>query len=285
VRAPVGVAAGADARVDRSTTLSSSQTASFGSFTQRSSGSLHESVVHAKPSPQLGGVPAVQPVAALQPSGPLQKRPSSQTRGVPAHVPALQWSPTVHALPSLHGFVSSFVNVQPVVASQASSVQTLPSLQVRDAPPQTPLWQVSVLFGPVHALPSLHGDPFGFCASAGQLPAPSQLSAASHWPAAVRHTTVFDAKFGRHVPAPSQVSAPLQTVLVGSPQAVPLDLKPFAGQLPAPSHVSATSHWPLAERHTTVLAATLVRHVPVASHVSAPLQAVLVGSPQAVRWP
>src|SRR5262249_23551699 len=128
----------------------------------------------------------------------------------------------------------------------------------------------------------LHGDPFGFWASAGQLPAPSQVSAASHWPAAVRHTTVVAAKLVRHVPVPSQVSAPLQTVLVGSPHAVPLALKPLARQLPAPSHVSAASHWPPADRQTTVFAATFVLHEPAPSQVSAPLQSVFVGSPQAV---
>jgi hypothetical protein len=105
---------------------------------------------------------------------------------------------------------------------------------------------------------------------AGQLPAPSHVSATSHWPLAERHTTVFAATFVRQVPAPSQVSAPLQTVLVGSPQAVPLAWKPFAGQLPAPSQSSATSHAPLAVRHCVVDGASFRRQTPAPSHVSGP---------------
>src|SRR5262249_25380939 len=111
-------------------------------------------------------------------------------------------------------FESSLVNVQPFTASHASSVHGLPSLQTRGGPLHVPFWHVSVPFGPVQALPSSHDEPFGFFASGGQLPAPSHISAASHWAAAERQVTVMAEKFGRHVPDPSQVSGLLHTVLV-----------------------------------------------------------------------
>jgi hypothetical protein len=124
--------------------------------------------------------------------------------------------------------------------------------------------------------------PAALNAFAGQLPAPSQNSATSQAPLADRHCVVVGALFELQVPAPSQVSAPLHTVLVESPHAVPAVLKPFAGQLPAPSQNSATSHEPLAARHWTVVAALFGLHVPVPSQVSGALQTELVESPHAV---
>jgi hypothetical protein len=96
----------------------------------------------------------VQPVAELHASL-VQPFPSSQLSGwPPTHDPVEQISPVVQALPSLHGLLL-FVNSQPIVGSQESSVQTLPSLQVGGGPPtQAPSAQVSLV---VHALPSLHG--------------------------------------------------------------------------------------------------------------------------------
>jgi hypothetical protein len=57
------------------------------------------------------------------------------TTGVPGtHEPAEQWSPVVHAFPSLHDAVL-FVCTHPVVVLQLSSVQGFPSLQSGGGPP------------------------------------------------------------------------------------------------------------------------------------------------------
>jgi hypothetical protein len=76
----------------------------------------------------------VQPVDGLHPSV-VQTLPSSQLIvGPPWHVPALQTSFAVQALPSLHGAVLLWWK-QPLVGLQPSSVQGLPSSQLIDAPP------------------------------------------------------------------------------------------------------------------------------------------------------
>ena len=82
----------------------------------------------------------------------VQTFPSSQlTAPPPAHLPPAHASLTVQALPSVHG-VELFAWTQPFLASQASSVQALPSSQPVTLPlRQTPPLQLSPL---VHALPS-----------------------------------------------------------------------------------------------------------------------------------
>jgi hypothetical protein len=78
--------------------------------------------------------------------------------GVPCwHDPPEHASPDVQVIPSLHGAVL-FVCTQPVAGLHESSVQTLPSLQLRTAPVHAPLVHASFT---VHALPSLHAPPFG----------------------------------------------------------------------------------------------------------------------------
>jgi len=75
----------------------------------------------------------------------------------PPHEPALQTSPVVQALPSLHG-PSKAGNTQPNDGLQPSLVHGLPSVQTSAAPPaQAPPPQVSAS---VHALPSLQGAVF-----------------------------------------------------------------------------------------------------------------------------
>ena len=70
------------------------------------------------------------------------------------HAPALQASPLVQALPSSHPLVKA-LNTHPFWASQPSSVQGLPSLQVALEPAlHLPPWQLSPW---VQALPSLQG--------------------------------------------------------------------------------------------------------------------------------
>jgi hypothetical protein len=140
---------------------------------------LQASLVHTLPSSQLGGAPPTQTppeqvsfvVQALpssqaavlllcrQPTMKSQESsvhtlPSSQLGGAPpTQIPPEQVSLVVHALPSLQGAVL-LTCVQPEAGLQASSVHTLPSLQLGGAPPtQMPPAQVSLV---VQALPSLH---------------------------------------------------------------------------------------------------------------------------------
>jgi hypothetical protein len=95
---------------------------------------LQPSVVHALPSLQLGGVPAVQ-VPDWQVSAPSQASPSE------------------HEVP----FVTA-VLTQPVAGLQESVVHGLPSLQLGAVPAvQLPDWHVS---SPLQALPSEQDDPF-----------------------------------------------------------------------------------------------------------------------------
>jgi hypothetical protein len=78
------------------------------------------------------------------------------TVGVPGwQLPAAHASPFVHAFPSLHGAVLLVNEHAPVPGSQASLVQTLPSLHATGAPGwQEPSAHESPF---VQALPSLHG--------------------------------------------------------------------------------------------------------------------------------
>ena len=90
---------------------------------------LHASAVHWLLSLQLSGPGEVQaPVAGLQVSLPLHRLPSSQTTGVPLHVPPLQTSPVVQSSPSSQ-LALLLVNTQPTPGTQASLVQALPSSQ------------------------------------------------------------------------------------------------------------------------------------------------------------
>jgi hypothetical protein len=112
-----------------------------------------------------------------------------------------------------------------------------------------------------------------------------QYSVSSHKSLAGRQTVEDGAKFERQVPAPLQVSEPLQVVEVVSPQVMPtgwntsvghaaalpvqvsaasqslaagrqtllLGTKVSNGQLPAPSQLSATSQIPAAGRQVVVV--------------------------------
>ncbi len=85
---------------------------------------------------------------------------SLQTLGVPPHVPALQASLTVHALPSLQVVpVAALAKPQaPLTGSQVSMVQGLLSVQLTTLPTHVPLWQAS---GLVQGLPSSQVVPLG----------------------------------------------------------------------------------------------------------------------------
>ena len=85
----------------------------------------------------------------------VQASPSSQLMlPVPTHTPVLHTSPLVHALPSLHGTLlgPGPTRQLPVLGSQPSLVQTLPSSQTCAVPLQTPLAQVSPLVQPLASL-------------------------------------------------------------------------------------------------------------------------------------
>jgi hypothetical protein len=108
-------------------------------------------------SPSLHGavlLACTHPVMVLQLSS-VQTFPSSQLGGgPPTQAPLLQASFVVQASPSLQGLLL-LVCTHPVMASQLSSVQTLPSLQFGGGPPaQLPPLQVSLV---VQASPSSHG--------------------------------------------------------------------------------------------------------------------------------
>jgi len=164
---------------------------------------LHESVVHALLSSQLGAGPptheppehvsavvhalpssqgsmlfeCVQPLSGLQASV-VQTLLSSQLGGgPPVQLPPAQWSPVVHAFLSSQGLLL-FTCLQPVAVSQLSVVQRLPSSQLIGVPAQLPLTHLSPL---VQALLSSQGVLSGCDPSGGQaFVVPSQTSATSH---------------------------------------------------------------------------------------------------------
>ena len=99
-------------------------------------------------------VPCSQPVAGSQLSA-VQESWSSQSGAAPrVQVPPEQTSGPLQTVSSSHAF-ELFAYTQPVAGLQESSVQSLPSSQLLEAPPaHAPLLQAS---GPVQALPSSHG--------------------------------------------------------------------------------------------------------------------------------
>ncbi len=141
----------------------------------------HESVVQISPSSQLFEIPATQlellqkslivhtllslqppalaantqPLALLQLSS-VHTLPSSQPSAEPPkHVPPLQASLVVHALPSLQG-AELLATTQPLLTSQLSSVQGFKSLQTLGLPgTHLPPEQVS---SSLQTLSSVHGS-------------------------------------------------------------------------------------------------------------------------------
>ncbi len=146
-------------------------------------------VVHALASSQTAVLFAcAQPLLGAQLSSVQAFLSSQLVAGPPEQRPPLQVSPLVHALPSSQAALL-LLCIQPVLASQASSVHAFASSQLTAGPPwQTPPWQLSAL---VHGLPSL------------QLPAPAECLQPE---AASQLSTV-------HGFASSQLSAPLPTHL------------------------------------------------------------------------
>ena len=156
-----------------------------------------------------------QPLPGLQVSV-VQILPSSQLIALPElHLPLAQMSPVVQALPSSQAIVLA-PNTQPLLSSQESVVQGLPSLHVTLTPTQNPPWHASFL---LHAWPSLHTVP-----SEKVLVQPLEMSQASlvqglpsshlallpptHLPPAQPSPTVH-ALPSVQVPAPGKLAQPL----------------------------------------------------------------------------
>jgi hypothetical protein len=120
-----------------------------------------------------------------------------------------------------------------------------------------------------------HAVPAGSKPSAGQLPAPSQFSGTSHAPVSARHSVVVGSLLSfAHCPVALHVSGLSHTVSVVSPHCVPAGSNPSAGQLPAPSQFSGTSHAPASARQTVVPGSLLGWHTPFESQVSGLSQTV-----------
>src|SRR5207249_194124 len=161
--------------------------------------SRRSSCVQALPS--LQAVPLLAfglehwPVAVLQVPAVWHWSSAVQTTGLaPVQVPLWQLSVCVQALPSLHAVPLLAFGLEhwPVAVLQVPATWHWSSaLQTTGfEPAQVPFWQVSVW---VQALPSVQAVPFGWRLSGGQVALlPVQVSAASHWFAAARHTVPAD---------------------------------------------------------------------------------------------
>ncbi len=94
------------------------------------------------------------PLAGSQMSS-VQLLPSLHCACLPGvHLPATQTSPRVQALPSEHAPLLLAMNTQPLMGSQVSAVQGLPSTHCRPTPTQLPAVHVSPV---VQTLPSSQG--------------------------------------------------------------------------------------------------------------------------------
>ncbi len=158
-----------------------------------------------------------QPLAGSQLSS-VQTLPSSQLRTEPPwHLPPLQKSVVVQALPSWQPLPSALVVVQPMAGSHASMVQTSLSSQIMDVPRQTPPAQVSVW---VHLLLSSH---LAVLAVAVQPLAMSQLSSVQGF-SSLQMTPAP----GAHLP-PAQVSPVVQALPSSQAELLSVVVQPTAG--------------------------------------------------------
>ena len=165
------------------------------------------------------------------------------TTGVPAHTPAWQLSPVVHALPSLHAvpLAATGLEQMPLAGSQVPARWHWSEAgHVTAVPMQTPAWHRSPV---VHAAPSLHVVPLATTGLEHVPLAGSQVPAAWHWSDAGQVT-------GVPVQAPAWQASPVVQRLP-SEHAVPLSTFASGGHAgPFPGQSSATSHGPVATRHS-----------------------------------
>jgi hypothetical protein len=144
--------------------------------------------VHEEP---FGSGVLAHPVTGLQLSV-VQTLPSLQLSGVPAvQTPPWQVSAPLHTVASAHAVpLGRAVVKHPMIGSQLSVVQVLPSLQTGGVPAvQEPLWQVS---SPLQRLPSAQDTPL---ASVGLLHTPAvQMSLVHGFPSAQSAFTMHEAQ-------------------------------------------------------------------------------------------
>src|SRR2546426_8628508 len=115
-------------------------------------------------------------------------------------------------------------------------------------PPRLSLLPYTTLFRSPQAVPA------GLKPLSVQLPVPLQVSWLTHAVPASPQEVPAGSSLARQVPLPLQVSGLVHSVSAGLPQAVPVDLKPSAGQAAlVPVQFSATSQ-SLAEARQTVVA-------------------------------
>jgi hypothetical protein len=165
---------------------------------------------------------------------------SGQVTGPPTHLPLLHVSSAEQGDPSLHGPVL-FTWKHPVDGLQSSSVQTLLSAHAVGPPgAHFPSWQVSP---EVHALASLHDDPFGFVGSEHVPVVGSHVPGEWHWSLAGQ-VTEFEPV---HVPD-WHVSVLVHAL--PSLQPIPLGLAGLEQMPVAALQIPALWHWSLAV-HTT----------------------------------
>ena len=160
------------------------------------------------------------PVPALQTPTTWHWSSAPHTTGLaPTHAPLAHVSTCVHGLPSLQPrlFIAAASCLQPLAASQVSSVQAKPSLQFTAALPRhLPAAQASPL---VHALPSSQPLPSDFNGLLHKPVGVAHVPATWHWSCALQTTALLPVQ----VPAthasvcvhrlPSLHSVPLSTVV------------------------------------------------------------------------
>lgn len=168
---------------------------------------------------------------------------------------ALQTSPTVHELPSVQGLALA-TWVHPVSAAQASSVQTLPSLQLTSGPgKQTPAAHASPTEQTL--LSALHGAP-GFCAKYAQTPVAGAQVFLVQMPSPLGSQVTMLAGLTLHLYGNallSQISVPLQklpsswlaqSLSIAQPQV-------FAPLAHLPNEQASPTVQPLPSSHTALL--------------------------------
>ena len=193
-------------------------------------------LVHALPSEQTPSVGACpQPTVGSQPSavhGLLSLHVADTSTGKPEHPPLpSHTSPAVQALPSEHALVLG-VWLQPLVGSQASSVQGFPSLHVMALPAvHAPFLQASPR---VQTEPSLHVAALALCL---QPLMALQVSDVQSFPSLQSVATP-----GRQTP-PWQLSPRVQTEPSSQLARFGVLLQPLAGRQASSVHGLPSLHW------------------------------------------
>ena len=183
------------------------------------------SVVQASLSSQLAICLKTQPFLSSWHWSSVQGSPSLHTTGAPVQALALQTSPLVHGLASLREAPSgAAVNLQlPVLASQASRVQGLPSVHTLAVPAAQP---VPLQTSPaVQALPSSQGLP----------PIPVNAHAPTLQVSAVQALASSQAGSVPALHTPARHASPTVHVLAPKAHGLPLTAAPSNVHAPVPT--------------------------------------------------